>query len=247
MTISSVIRKAGPFIGNGGASTFAFAFKVFAATDLLVVTAETDTGAETTLTLNSDYSVALNADQDGNPGGSITLLAAPLATGFVLVITTAIPQLQGTAVTNSGGFYPDVFNAALDLLTVYAQQLREVLDRSLSFPVTDAATAALPPAPSRAGKIFAFDANGNPSLITVAPGGIIPGAQAAAGAVDSVNKDFTFTAAAGATPIPLVFAGGVFQSPGTDYVLPVFVSGSSWKITFIAAPPSGPITVLLLA
>jgi hypothetical protein len=34
MTISSTTRIEGPFIGNGSASVFSFAFKVFQAADL---------------------------------------------------------------------------------------------------------------------------------------------------------------------------------------------------------------------
>ena len=37
MTISSTVRVAGPFVGNGTASVFPYAFKVFAATDLDVM------------------------------------------------------------------------------------------------------------------------------------------------------------------------------------------------------------------
>lgn len=246
MTISSTIRKAGPFIGNNTATTFAFVFKVFASSDLLVVTADA-AGVETALDFGSDYSVALNGDQDGNPGGSVTLLAGALVTGLTLVILSAALQVQGVAVTNQSGFYPDILNGSLDLLTILVQQLQEAQARTLLFPVTDTASAALPTAPLRAGRMLGFDGAGNVTLISVAPGGTIPGGQTAAGALDGVNRDFTFIAAAGATPMPLVFAGGVYQDLGTDYGLPVFVAGSTWKITFTLVPENGPIKVVLLA
>ena len=81
MTISSEIRKAGPFDGNGSTTSFPFTFKVFAKTDIRVVRTDT-TRNETTLTLDSDYGVALNADQDNNPGGTVTypISGAPLYT-----------------------------------------------------------------------------------------------------------------------------------------------------------------------
>lgn len=248
MTISATSRKAGPFIGNNTASTFAFAFKVFAAADLLVVTAAASTGAEATLELESDYSVVLNGDQDNNPGGSITLLAGPLATGAKLVITSRIGELQSTAVTNQSGFYPDVLNNSLDLVTVLVQQLRELATRTLIFPVTETAPAvALPPAPLRAGTILGFDGNGNLALLPIAPGGGVPGAQASPQAVDGQNLDFTFVAAAGTTPVPLVFVGGILQALGDDYSAPVFVSGSTWKITFTSPPVNGRVRILQFA
>ena len=74
MTINSEIRTAGPYLGNNTATTFAFAFKVFGVNELLVVRANS-AGIETNLTLGPDYTATLNADQDNNQGGSVTLPA----------------------------------------------------------------------------------------------------------------------------------------------------------------------------
>lgn len=114
MTISSTVRKAGPFIGNGGASAFPFYFKVFQQADLLVVMADSS-GDETTLALGTDYTVALNSNQDSAPGGTVTLSTGPLATGDTMIISSQVAELQGVELTNQGGFYPEVITAALDL------------------------------------------------------------------------------------------------------------------------------------
>ncbi len=79
MTISSNIRKAGPFTGNGSTAAFPFYCKVFQASDLLVVQLDTATNIETTLALTTNYTVSLNADQDSNPGGTVTLVAGALS------------------------------------------------------------------------------------------------------------------------------------------------------------------------
>jgi hypothetical protein len=79
--ISTTTRKVGPFIGSGVATVFPFTFKVFTSADLVVVRTNTVTGVESTLVLNSDYTVSLNADQDANPGGNVT-------TGIALATTT---------------------------------------------------------------------------------------------------------------------------------------------------------------
>ena len=141
MTISSNIRKAGPFVGNGTASNFAFTFKVFQASDLEVVRLNVSTTVETILVINSNYTVSLNADQNSNPGGSITLTAGALATGFNLVITSDIENLQPTDIVNQGGFYPDVIEDALDRATIQIQQLQEAVDRSAKLPITSSADA----------------------------------------------------------------------------------------------------------
>lgn len=158
MTISSSTRKAGPFTGNGTATTFPFTFKVFQASDLLVVRLNTSTFVESTLVLNTDYTVALNQNQNTNPGGSI-VLGSVLATGFTLTATSDIQNLQPTDLTNQGGFYPTVINDALDRATIQIQQIQEEVDRSLKYPISDPVTGAvLPPVGARASKVLAFDA-----------------------------------------------------------------------------------------
>ena len=163
MTISSTIRIAGPYIGNGTATVFSFAFKVFTATNLQVVRVDTSTGLESTLVLTTDYTVSLNADQDSNPGGNVTLLAV-LATGFNMVITSDIANLQPTDLTNQGGFYPEVITDALDRATIQIQQMADELTRSIKIPITDGLSLdmELPSTTDRANKYLVFDANGLP-------------------------------------------------------------------------------------
>lgn len=134
MTISSQNRKAGPYVGTDSTGPFSFSFKVFQPSDLLLVKADAF-GTETTLTYVLDYSVTLNADQNSNPGGSVTLEDA-LPSGYTLVISSQVPYLQETDLTNQGGFYPEVINDALDKLTVQTQQLKGELDRAAKVPIT---------------------------------------------------------------------------------------------------------------
>jgi hypothetical protein len=136
MTISSTVRIAGPFIGTGTATVFPYAFKIFAASNLQVVRADSSTGLESTLILNTDYTVSLNTDQDSNPGGNVTLLAV-LAVGFTMVITSDIANLQPTDLTNQGGFYPEVITDALDRATIQIQQMADELTRSIKIPISD--------------------------------------------------------------------------------------------------------------
>lgn len=163
MTISSQSRQAGPYLGNDVATDFAFAFKVFSATDLQVV--HTDAaGVESTLTLTTDYTVTLNSNQDSNPGGTVTLLTA-LATSTKLTITSSIDALQATDLTNQGGFYPKVITNALDKLTILIQQVLNGLGRSIKFPISDdGMTVTLPAASNRANKALVFDQYGAPGV-----------------------------------------------------------------------------------
>ncbi|SNR73849.1 GDSL-like Lipase/Acylhydrolase family protein [Methylobacillus rhizosphaerae] len=135
MTISSENRKAGPYDGDGISTEFPFAFKVFSASDLLVIRT-TPEGVESTLAGDgSDYSVTLNANQNVSPGGTI-ILTSVLDDDFLLTITSKLPNLQPTDITNQGGFYPQVVNASLDRLTILIQQLAEGLSRAIKVPIS---------------------------------------------------------------------------------------------------------------
>ena len=143
MTINSTTRKTNALVGNGNTATYPFAFKVFTDADVLVKKLEDATSIETTLTLgaSNDYIVTLNSDQNGNPGGSITLKSGGnnfnLPSGFQIVITSALEPLQGTDLTNQGGFYPEVINDALDKAIILHQQQQTDLDKSIRFSLTN--------------------------------------------------------------------------------------------------------------
>ena len=197
MTVNSTVRIAGPFAGNGSTTTFPFPFKVFEKEDLEVIILAVGATSEQVLVLDSDYSATLNANQDSSPGGSISLIAGPLASGATLTITTDIPELQETDLTNGGGFYPEVITGSLDYLTILIQQLEVAVDASIKFPQSEPGiTSELPPAAQRAGAVLGFDANGNLklysggfSLIMSRANGMITGS------LDGANNVFTLAQA----------------------------------------------------
>jgi len=165
MTINSTTRKTNALVGNGNTATYPFAFKVFTDADVVVKKLEVSTSIETTLTLgaNNDYIVTLNEDQNGNPGGSITLKSGGnnqnLASGFQLVITSALEPLQGTDLTNQGGFYPEVINDALDKAVILHQQQQDEINRSIKFSLTNTigSLEITENANNRKNKVLGFD------------------------------------------------------------------------------------------
>ncbi|MCG9105250.1 hypothetical protein LH433_00560 [Laribacter hongkongensis] len=134
MSVSSEVRKAGPFLGNGTAASFPFGFKVFEADDVKVVQADAG-GVETTLTPGVDYSVTLNPEQESAPGGSV-VLNTPLPDGERLAITSSMANLQPITLTNQGGFYPGIINAGLDRLTILIQQAIEQVGRAVKVNIS---------------------------------------------------------------------------------------------------------------
>lgn len=218
MTISSQTRKAGPFAGDGATVAYPFSFKVFSAADLLVAHLDGTTDIESTLVLNTDYTVSLNTNQDANPGGTVTLATAP-ASGATLVITSDIGYLQQTDLTNQGGFYPKVITDALDRLTIQAQQLKEEVDRAAKVRITvgeDAATLV-----DNINNLAAVLSG----ITTVAvPYQVFSG--------DGATKNFTLSSAPTSLAAIEVYVAGACKIPGTDYTL------NGTTLTFTVAPPN---------
>lgn len=218
MPILSETRAAGPFTADGTTVSYPFAFKVFAGTDVdvLIMTE----GEEAPLP-RADFAVALNPDQDALPGGAVTL-EAPLAAGSSLVILSDIPATQHVRLTNQGGFYPTVINAALDRLTALIQQLKARASRVLAVPYADASVdLTLPTASERAGSLLAFDAQGRPMAYSLAdpvppPYGAYTEAvvQTAAAGQTVFNLPKTYTRGNGSLA---VYVNGVRMVGGSDY------------------------------
>jgi hypothetical protein len=234
MTISSTTRIAGPFVGNGTASAFPFTFKVFAAGDLDVIRLANSTGVETTLVLTTDYTVALNIDQDSNPGGTVTLVGGPLATGFTLTITSDIANLQPTDLTNQGGFYPEVITDSFDRATIQIQQMAGDVSRSIKAPISDGnPDMELPAASVRANTFLAFDANGVPT-VQAASSSAAP-TSITRQVFSGTGSQTVFTLASdpgGAGNSAQVFIGGVYQQRNT-----YTIAGTT--LTFNQAPVAG--------
>jgi len=165
VTISTETRKAGPYSCNGSQTVFSFAFRVFASSEVVVTLADAN-GVETVLVLNTHYTVSLNADQDANPGGSVTTIGAssPYASGNTITLTSDVADTQGVDLPSGGPWSATVVERALDRLTVLVQQVRLLVTGALRQPVSDAvAIGALPTKTARLGKFLAFDGtNGDP-------------------------------------------------------------------------------------
>lgn len=244
MTISSTTRKAGPYTGNGTTSAFPFAFKVFTAADLYVVKTNSSLGVDSVLALTSDYTVSLNSDQNANPGGTVTLAAGVLPTGYALTLTSSLAYLQPTDLTNQGGFYPSVITNALDRLTIFCQQLYDAVSRSLKVSVsTPAGVSTTLPVPS-ANKLLGW----NPSADALQ--NVDAGTLATLVAYGTANADkfsgngsttqFALSANPGALNNLDISVGGVTQRPGIDYTW-----STGTNLTFTTAPPSGSNNILV--
>jgi hypothetical protein len=119
------------YVGSGSASSFAFNFPIFAATDLLVTVLNTVTGVTDTLVLGTDYSCSTIQSGIANTG-TITLINASqawlsggnLATNWTLSIVINNPLAQTFSFRNQGDFYRSSIENALDYQMMCIQQLQ---------------------------------------------------------------------------------------------------------------------------
>lgn len=137
MSVQNITRRVGPYVGTGLVSAYTFAFKVFRSEDVKVVrSASSDANAQDeALTLGTDYTVKLNADQNEKAGGTVTLVS-PLAEGLRLSILSAITPDQQMVLTNHDGMLPTTLNDSADKAIALIQELKEAVGRTLRVPAS---------------------------------------------------------------------------------------------------------------
>jgi len=160
MTVTSTNQKVS-FSGNGSTTVFAYNFKIFAQTDLLVIL-RSATGTETTQQLTSNYTVS---GVGATSGGNVTMGVAP-PSGTTLVIQRVQPQLQGLDLVPNDPFPAQSMEDALDKLVFNVQSLNEEVGRAIKASTTNTIgdTEFTISATDRANKLFSFDSSGNLSI-----------------------------------------------------------------------------------
>jgi len=158
MALSSTTNRV-TFAGNGSTTVFSFPYYFLAQEDLVVITENGTTKAETLKTIGVDYTVSGAA----NPaGGSVTFLAAP-ATGINITIYRAPSPVQSYTLNDNDKLSTDALIQALDLAMMEIQRSRDIEGRSLRMPDGMTATfdGRLPGEPIVANTVFMVNAAGN--------------------------------------------------------------------------------------
>jgi hypothetical protein len=261
MTVAATVRKVGPTPGNSLATVFPFAFKVFLATDLKVELTVLATGVVSTLVLNDPlgYTVALNADQNANPGGSVTYnpLGVPLPATQALTISSVVPEAQGTHIINGGAFFANNVEDAIDKAVINVQDLAQKVGAAIQFPSADSAAlnAVLPAAAQRANTYAAFDGAGN---VIASPGptsqpvsaAMLPVVQAAtlalgrlalgiSAAMDAVVTAATLILARAAMGLGLANKGGLLVGTGAGAIAEQAVGTDGYALQAQSGNASG--------
>jgi len=141
MTITSTQNRVS-YAGNGapgvpGTLVFAVPFRFLAISDLVVLVRVDATGVSTTMTLDTNYSVAGEGDATG---GTVTFLIedGEPQTGETLIIYGNPAMTQLVDYISGGTFPAESHEEALDRLTLQSTRTREIAERALF--LTDAST-----------------------------------------------------------------------------------------------------------
>ena len=163
MTVSSTTVK-NSYSGNGSTTQFAYGYKIFADSDLIVIIRTDSTGAETVKTLTTHYTVSGAGDASG---GNVTFTSGNTpASGQTVVIIREVPQTQAIDYIANDPFPAESHEEGLDRGTMTTQQVQEELNRAIKLSRTNTMTSTefTVGATDRANKVLAFNASGEISV-----------------------------------------------------------------------------------
>lgn len=168
------------YTGNDSAAIYDFPFMVQDEDQLQVWVANSSgtiqdgSNTDGSLKLDTDYMVSGAGEA---AGGSVELTSQGqawidadngyLKTGYVLIIRLKPPIEQALDVSNSGAFFQEEGENALDRLTMQDLAQQDEIDRSIKLPPNEDpadGVTELPPAASRAGMLLGFDDTGDLEL-----------------------------------------------------------------------------------
>ena len=230
MTVSTTVSSVS-YLANGTQTTFAYTFKIFEDSDLVVILRDAQ-GVETTQTLTTDYTVT-SAGND--TGGNVVFGTAP-ASGNTVFIRRVLPITQTTDYVENDPFPAESHEDALDKLTMLIQQTGTDSDLALRFPDTDSGLGinnVLPTVANRQSQLLSFASDG--SVQVTDPASLAQSIIGANYVVDNFTGTgsqtiFTLSAAPGSTNNTSVYIDGVYQEKANYSV-------NASTLTFTTAPP----------
>lgn len=152
------------YTGDGSTTVFPCNFTIAQDSEVQVVETVIATGVETTKTITTHY--AVSGEGTGN-NATVTAVAAPASTvKWTLNLKPALTQT--TSMPRSRAVSPkDVLEPLHDLHVRQVLYVKRLADRALRMPVSESSIGTLPLSASRAGKVFVWDADGNPDVSTL--------------------------------------------------------------------------------
>ncbi len=212
MTVSSTTTKRSAS-GDGSNDTFSYNFKIFDDDDITVIIRTDSTGAETTKTKTTHYTVT---GVGSASGGNVVFTSGNIpASGETVVLLRTTARTQLTDYVANDPFPAATHEDALDKLTFIVQELEEEIGRAIKLSKTNViATAEFTVGASdRANKTLSFDSSGD---LTVTEGKVdtVTASASALSAGATPTASATYTASNGALAIAFGIPAGATGATG---------------------------------
>jgi hypothetical protein len=151
MSVSSTTNKI-IYTGSGTTGPFDFDFRIFESSDLVVEKYTIATGATTTLTITTDYTVTIDPDDTGY----VTTIVA-VTSAYKLIIRRVLPLTQEIDYVEGDKFPAETHEEGLDRSRMVDQQLQEQIDRAVLQNPTVSTQITLPGAVTGEALVWASD------------------------------------------------------------------------------------------
>ena len=230
MTVSSTTTK-NSYSGNASTTVFAYGFKIFDDDDITVIIRTDSTGAETTKTKTTHYTVS---NVGNSSGGNVTFTSGNTpASGETVVLIRNTARTQLTDYTPNDPFPADSHEDALDKLTLITQELEENIGRSLKVSQTNviATSEFTADATARANKILGFDSSGN-LVVTEGKVDAVTSSVSAVSAGGTPTAAATYTASSGALALAFGLVTGNTGATGNTGSTGAAGSNAGLALTF---------------
>ncbi len=225
MTVSSTTTKRSAS-GDGSNDTFSYNFKIFDDDDITVIIRTDSTGAETTKTKTTHYTVT---GVGSASGGNVVFTSGNIpASGETVVLLRTTARTQLTDYVANDPFPAATHEDALDKLTFIVQELEEQIGRSLKVSQTNviATSEFTADATARASKLLGFDADGD---LTVTEGKVdtVTASVSAVSAGGTPTASATYTASSGALALAFGLVTGNTGATGNSAGMQLTFSNST--------------------
>lgn len=197
MTVTAPSSRYVSYAGDGGSGPFAIPFRFVEAGDIRAALTTVD-GVSSPLS-------GLSVTGAGDPEGGSAITPVAVAPGETLTLWSETALIQLTDYIAADAFPAESHEAALDRLTLIAQDQAREIARTLKAPFGES-LGNLPPATMRKGAVLAFDAETGAPRTDLTYAGLV---SDIANAIDGVAAATGAVEAAGAAQVALVAAQGV--------------------------------------
>lgn len=185
MTVETTTARV-TYTGAGTTGPFSVPFYFLEDDDLTVIKTTIADGTETTLVLTTDYTVSGAADE---AGGSVTLTAS-LSSAYKLTIIRDPDLLQSSDYPPNDKFPATTHESVVDKLTMIAQRLKDLINRSFRLSDGDVSGVSLSLSNLSASKLIAVNSAGTAlEAVSAADVGLTPVSAFAATLLDDADAD----------------------------------------------------------